>query len=79
MGQSLSGLGNLLAMPCGCGEQNMIYFAPDVYILKYLQSVGQAADPSAARAQYFLNTGRWPFNHLNKSIMSAVFCPSFID
>ena len=24
-----------------CGEQNMINFAPDVYILKYLDSIGK--------------------------------------
>jgi CD109 antigen len=34
--QTIDGLEALLQMPMGCGEQNMILFAPDVYITKYL-------------------------------------------
>jgi CD109 antigen len=78
MGQSLSGLGNLLAMPYGCGEQNMINFAPDVYVLKYLQSIGQASDPTAADALDFLNSGRLSFSHYNEPYLCWPFSV-FID
>lgn len=37
---TIEGLQNLIRMPHGCGEQNMVDFAPDVYIAKYLQSRG---------------------------------------
>jgi CD109 antigen len=57
MGQSLNGLGDLLQMPYGCGEQNMLNFAPDVYILKYLTIKGQATGSIADSARKFLNAG----------------------
>jgi len=39
MGPSLKGLERLLQIPSGCGEQNMITLAPNVYVSKYLLSV----------------------------------------
>merc|ERR1719272_214286 len=39
MGPSLAGLGRLLRIPTGCGEQNMITLAPNVYVAKYLKVV----------------------------------------
>lgn len=60
LGQSLHGLGSLLKMPYGCGEQNMLSFAPDVYILKYLQSTGQSAAAVTNEALGFINSG-WCF------------------
>ncbi|PNI50716.1 CPAMD8 isoform 3 [Pan troglodytes] len=41
MGPTLSHLNNLLRLPFGCGEQNMIHFAPNVFVLKYLQKTQQ--------------------------------------
>lgn len=40
MGSALTNLNNLLKMPYGCGEQNMINFAPNIYVLKYLEAKG---------------------------------------
>ena len=57
MGQSLDGLGNLLKMPYGCGEQNMLNFAPDVYILKYLAESGQTAPSIVQKAKKFIKAG----------------------
>lgn len=57
MGQSLNGLEDLLKMPYGCGEQNMLNFAPDVYVLKYLEVKGQATGSIAAKALKFLIQG----------------------
>uniref|UniRef100_A0A667Y5Q2 CD109 molecule n=1 Tax=Myripristis murdjan TaxID=586833 RepID=A0A667Y5Q2_9TELE len=39
---SIAGLGSLVRMPYGCGEQNMINFAPNIYVLRYLTATGQA-------------------------------------
>ena len=36
LGPSLNGLERLLQIPTGCGEQNMITLAPNVYVAKYL-------------------------------------------
>uniref|UniRef100_G1PPU5 C3 and PZP like alpha-2-macroglobulin domain containing 8 n=1 Tax=Myotis lucifugus TaxID=59463 RepID=G1PPU5_MYOLU len=41
MGPTLSHLSSLLRLPFGCGEQNMIHFAPNVFVLKYLQKTRQ--------------------------------------
>uniref|UniRef100_UPI0037E8B219 CD109 antigen n=1 Tax=Semicossyphus pulcher TaxID=241346 RepID=UPI0037E8B219 len=41
LGPSISGLDSLIQMPYGCGEQNMIHFAPNIYILQYLSATGQ--------------------------------------
>uniref|UniRef100_A0A8C2Z6S3 CD109 molecule n=2 Tax=Cyclopterus lumpus TaxID=8103 RepID=A0A8C2Z6S3_CYCLU len=36
---SISNLDSLVQMPLGCGEQNMIHFAPCVYVLQYLDNL----------------------------------------
>ncbi|XP_032990817.1 C3 and PZP-like alpha-2-macroglobulin domain-containing protein 8 isoform X1 [Rhinolophus ferrumequinum] len=41
MGPTLNHLSHLLRLPFGCGEQNMIHFAPNVFVLKYLQKTQQ--------------------------------------
>ncbi len=55
--QTIEGLDALLQMPFGCGEQNMIVFAPDVYITKYLQSSGQLKPEIMAKAEKLMITG----------------------
>jgi len=55
--QTLSGVSDLLGMPYGCGEQNMIFLAPDVEILKYLREVGELAPEVRADAEYYVNVG----------------------
>ena len=57
MGQSLDGLGDLLQMPYGCGEQNMVHFAPDVYILKYFDATGKTDVSVVTKAKRFINEG----------------------
>ncbi|KAK3607703.1 hypothetical protein CHS0354_016727 [Potamilus streckersoni] len=39
MGPTINGLENLLQMSYGCGEQNMINFAPNVFVSNYLKTV----------------------------------------
>jgi CD109 antigen len=57
MGQTMSGLEDLLGMPFGCGEQNMIYLAPDIEVLRYLKATGQVAPKIRATAETFIMTG----------------------
>ena len=57
MGRALMNVGSLLAMPFGCGEQNMLQFAPNVYILEYLQSTHQLTTEIKDKAVVFLQGG----------------------
>ena len=41
LGPSLHNLGKLLQLPQDCGEQNMASFAPNIFILNYLQRTKQ--------------------------------------
>lgn len=40
MGPAFSNLDNLVRMPTGCGEQNMVGFVPNILVLNYLSSTG---------------------------------------
>ncbi len=55
--QSLGGLDDLLGMPYGCGEQNMIFLAPDVEVLRYLLSSGETHPEVWAKAEAYINVG----------------------
>ncbi|CAL8395362.1 unnamed protein product [Arctogadus glacialis] len=57
LGPSIEGLDSLIQMPYGCGEQNMINFAPNVYVLQYLERSGQPAPETVARATMFMQKG----------------------
>uniref|UniRef100_A0A1A7Y2Z2 Alpha-2-macroglobulin-like 1 n=1 Tax=Iconisemion striatum TaxID=60296 RepID=A0A1A7Y2Z2_9TELE len=57
MGRAMKNLDKLLAMPYGCGEQNMILFAPNIFILNYLKSSGQLTLPILEKAKVFLDSG----------------------
>ncbi len=55
--QTLTGISSLLNMPFGCGEQNMIFLAPDVEVLRYLKATDQSMPEVQAQAEYFINVG----------------------
>ncbi|XP_066457148.1 alpha-2-macroglobulin-like isoform X1 [Eleutherodactylus coqui] len=57
MGNSMQHLGNLLQLPFGCGEQNMVLFTPNIYILDYLNNTNQLTPEIKAKALSYLNTG----------------------
>ncbi|KGL92311.1 Alpha-2-macroglobulin-like 1, partial [Charadrius vociferus] len=57
MGNALQNVDSLLAMPYGCGEQNMVRFAPNIYIQQYLEKSGQLHPDIRAKAQAFLQSG----------------------
>ncbi|MBN1124596.1 MAG: hypothetical protein JXA82_06285 [Sedimentisphaerales bacterium] len=55
--QSINGVEDLLGMPYGCGEQNMIFMAPDIEILHYLDATGQLTPEIRAKAEHFITVG----------------------
>ncbi|XP_051264948.1 CD109 antigen isoform X1 [Dicentrarchus labrax] len=57
LGPSISGLDSLIQMPYGCGEQNMINFAPNVYVLQYLSATGQANQDTTDTATAYMMKG----------------------
>ncbi|CAN9507342.1 unnamed protein product [Ophioblennius macclurei] len=57
LGPSISGLDSLIQLPYGCGEQNMINFAPNVYVLQYLSATDQDKPDLRERAQDFMLAG----------------------
>lgn len=58
LGSSLNNLDKLLRMPYGCGEQNMINFAPNIYVMKYLKTVNQLTDQMERKAKNFMISGQ---------------------
>lgn len=57
MGRAMKNLDKLLAMPYGCGEQNMVLFAPNIYIMQYLESSKQLTQEIKDMAVRFLEGG----------------------
>ncbi|KAL1790170.1 alpha-2-macroglobulin 1, partial [Sigmodon hispidus] len=57
MGTALQHLDGLVQMPSGCGEQNMVIFAPIIYVLQYLEKTGQLTEEIRSRAVGFLEIG----------------------
>uniref|UniRef100_A0A1B8Y5Q4 Alpha-2-macroglobulin-like protein 1 n=1 Tax=Xenopus tropicalis TaxID=8364 RepID=A0A1B8Y5Q4_XENTR len=57
MGTAMQNLDRLLAMPYGCGEQNMVLFAPNIFILQYLTKTHQLSPEIQSKAKRFLESG----------------------
>jgi len=57
MGPTLN-VGSLLRLPYGCGEQNMVNFAPSIYIMQYLSAVGQLTTPVKNKGENIMSTGK---------------------
>ncbi|XP_053306442.1 alpha-2-macroglobulin-like [Spea bombifrons] len=57
MGTAMQNLDRLLAMPYGCGEQNMVLFSPNIFILRYLEKTHQLNDEIQTKAKKFLESG----------------------
>lgn len=62
MGPTLNNLDKLLRLPFGCGEQNMIHFAPNVFVLKYLQKTRQLSSEVENEATDYLLQGKETVN-----------------
>ncbi|XP_020143233.2 alpha-2-macroglobulin-like [Microcebus murinus] len=57
LGSAMQNTQNLLQMPYGCGEQNMALFAPNIYVLDYLNETQQLTPDIESKAIGYLNTG----------------------
>uniref|UniRef100_A0A8B9Q8M1 CD109 antigen n=1 Tax=Apteryx owenii TaxID=8824 RepID=A0A8B9Q8M1_APTOW len=57
LGPSINGLESLIKMPYGCGEQNMINFAPNIYVLQYLTKTRQLREDIKSKAVSFMRKG----------------------
>ncbi|NXU86100.1 OVOS protein, partial [Xiphorhynchus elegans] len=57
MGTAMQNLHQLLQMPFGCGEQNMVLFAPNIYILNYLNKTKQLSEKVRSNAIGYLVSG----------------------
>lgn len=58
LGPSINGLASLIRMPYGCGEQNMINFAPNIYVLNYLTTKKQLTDSLKEKTLAFMRQGK---------------------
>ena len=58
-GKSLNNLENLIKLPKGCGEQNILIYAPAAFAAKYLKDTGRLATDQASqdKIRSKLNTG----------------------
>ncbi|KRF85528.1 thioester-containing protein 1 allele S1 isoform X2 [Drosophila virilis] len=57
LGPTIKGLDNLVRMPYGCGEQNMVNFVPNILVVKYLEVTGRKMPNVVAKAKKFLEIG----------------------
>ncbi|GAB1291240.1 Alpha-2-macroglobulin-P [Apodemus speciosus] len=57
LGSAMQNTQDLLKMPYGCGEQNMVLFAPNIYVLDYLNETEQLTQEIKTKAIAYLNTG----------------------
>ncbi|CAI9724160.1 alpha-2-macroglobulin-like isoform X2 [Octopus vulgaris] len=57
MGPTLSGLENLVKMPYGCGEQNMVGFVPNIYVMQYLKNIDKKDSSLIPLATKYMEKG----------------------
>ncbi|XP_076049563.1 alpha-2-macroglobulin-like protein 1 [Oratosquilla oratoria] len=57
LGPSIENLRHLIRKPYGCGEQNMINFAPNIFILQYLWKTHQLTDKAKEDLITFIKEG----------------------
>ncbi|XP_056304777.1 LOW QUALITY PROTEIN: alpha-2-macroglobulin-like protein 1 [Danio aesculapii] len=79
MGRALNNLANLLQMPSGCGEQNMIILAPNIYILRYLTVTAQLTPTIQDTAMNYLLSGyqgELNYRHSDGSFSTFGYDPS---
>ena len=68
MGPALENVGNLVRLPTGCGEQNMVGLVPNIYLLQYLEGTGQKNEELEEKAKEYMRIGykrQAKYNHPN--------------
>ena len=58
MGPAMNNLNNLVKMPYGCGEQNMLNFAPNIFVMNYLKATGRSEPDLEEKAVSFMEQGK---------------------
>nr|KAG5700006.1 hypothetical protein BaRGS_001825 [Batillaria attramentaria] len=53
----VDGVEEMLRLPTGCGEQNLIYLGPNVYVMRYLRAVGRLTSAVEKKARAFVRQG----------------------
>ncbi|KAK0179673.1 hypothetical protein PV327_005405 [Microctonus hyperodae] len=70
LGPSIPNLANLIKMPFGCGEQNMLNLVPNIVILNYLKNTNQLTQAIQSKAIRYLEIGyqqELTYRHLDGS------------
>ena len=75
MGSTITNLEHLLRMPYGCGEQNMLNFAPNIYVMDYLSATGQLTTALSERAITNMEAGQCGLYAITGLTSAAVVCP----
>ncbi|XP_073826179.1 CD109 antigen-like [Musca autumnalis] len=57
LGPTIKNIDQLVRMPFGCGEQNMINFVPNILVLEYLQAVGRDMPLLVEKAKQYMEKG----------------------
>lgn len=57
LGPTIKNLDNLVRMPYGCGEQNMVNFVPNILVVKYLEVTNRKMPSVVAKAKKFMEVG----------------------
>ena len=57
-GSAMQNIQNILLMPYGCWEQNMVLFVPDIYVLNYLNETQQLTPEIKSKATGYLIIGK---------------------
>merc|ERR1719233_8880 len=68
MAPALENVGNLVRLPTGCGEQNMVGLVPNIYLLQYLDGTKQEERELEKKAKEFMEIGynrQQKYNHPN--------------
>lgn len=58
MASALANLESVLGLPTGCGEQIMVKFVPNIYILNYLKRSHLLTEDVARKAVDYLKVGK---------------------
>ena len=57
MAPALENVGNLVRLPTGCGEQNMVGLVPNIYLLDYLRGVDKKMPEIERKAKSYMTIG----------------------
>lgn len=57
MAPALQNIGNLVNLPTGCGEQNMVGLVPNIFLLQYLDATKQEEPELERKAKEYMQVG----------------------